>query len=209
MRLVLQIFLFLLPWPARRFLLSRLFGYSISRDAYIGYSILLARKLSMGAASRIGHLSMITTLAEVALGDHARIGNLNWITGASPGSRLLLDDHSAITHRHLIDCTDEIRIGRFSTLAGWRSQLLTHSIDIETGRQSSASITIGDFCFVGTGTILLKGCSLPSYSVLAAGAVLASRPEDTYGLYGGVPARFLSALSPDAAYFTRATGFVQ
>jgi hypothetical protein len=45
--------------------------------------------------------------------------------------------------------------------------------------------------------------------VLAAGAVLNKAFEDTFSLYGGVPARHIKDLPRDARYFHRAVGFVK
>ncbi len=45
----------------------------------------------------------------------------------------------------LIDCTARVRIGAFATIGGFRSQLLTHSIDFEAGRQTAEPIEIGEY----------------------------------------------------------------
>jgi acetyltransferase-like isoleucine patch superfamily enzyme len=116
--------------------------------------------------------------------------------------------HSAITHRHLIDCTNEVRIGTHSTIAGWRTQILTHGIDLTLSHQTSRPVVIGSYCFVGTGSILLKGSRLPDRSVLSAGSVLLTQESEECALYSGVPAQKVRDLAPDSAYFTRQEGFV-
>ena len=49
------------------------------------------------------------------------------------------------TKYHHFDCTSNIHIGKFTTIAGYHSQFLTHSIDLYENRQDSNSILIGDY----------------------------------------------------------------
>ena len=121
---------------------------------------------------------------------------------------LVIERHAAITHRHLIDCTDRVVVGEYSTIAGWRSQILTHAIDVRLSRQRAASISIGRYCFVGTGVVILKGARLPDYSILSAGSVLAAAMSDSFMLYSGVPAVAVKPLDRASSYFHRPQGFV-
>jgi acetyltransferase-like isoleucine patch superfamily enzyme len=201
-------------------MLERVYGYSLDPTARIGLSLILCRKLVMRAGSRIGSLNIIKGLDLLGLGIHGRIGNLNWITGFPSGNSdffakdlnrnpsLIIGEHAALTNRHLIDCTDTVEIGDFSTVAGWRSQIITHGIDIRQGRQSATRVTIGRYCFVGTGAVILKGGGLPDYSVLGAGSVLTKAFTEEYTLYVGNPALPVRQLDRGAAYFTRSIGFV-
>lgn len=220
MKLFFQIFIFFLPWSLRRVILRSLYGYEIGEGCYIGHAWVFPKKLKMEPGSSIGHLTVVKGLDELILGPGAGIGRLNWITGfprhpvhfshlPERVSRLKLGAQTFITHRHLIDCTHEVEIGAFTTFAGFRSQILTHSIDIEKNRQDAAPVRIGDRCFIGTGCVFLAGSALPDYSVLAAGAVLSAAYTTTYRLYGGVPAKEIKSLPQDAAYFHRARGFVE
>ena len=220
-RLAVAIISILFPWPIKRFLLRWLLGYQLSPSARIGLSIVAANYVRLGRKARIGHFTVCRSLARLELGDHARIGNLNWITGAgdNPSPRangngsgeveLLIGEHSAITHRHYIDCSDRIRIGDFTTIAGVRSQILTHSIRFDSSTQAVESIVIGSYCFVGTGTIILSGSQLPSYSVLAAGSVMCDAFTEEWTLYAGVPAKPKKKIDRHSFYFHRTTGFVK
>jgi acetyltransferase-like isoleucine patch superfamily enzyme len=218
--MILKLIIILLPWSLRRRLLERCFGYEIDATARIGIAWIYPKRLRMGRQTRIDHFSVAIHLDAIELEDHATIGRSNWITGHSARSdkhfahqqtrnpRLIIGEHSAITKHHYLDCTNEIRVGRFTTIAGHQSELLTHSIDIVVSRQHSEPIEIGDYCFVGTRCIILGGARLPSQSVLAAGAVLTKAFDQPYSLYGGVPARHLKELPKDAKYFHRPAGFV-
>jgi acetyltransferase-like isoleucine patch superfamily enzyme len=200
--------------------MAAIFRYEIHPSAKIGFSFVLPDHLEMGAGARIGHLTMCKGISLLKMGEQSRIGNLNWITGFPAANKtffmdephrrpeLIVGEHTAITNRHLIDCTGSVRIGRFTTFAGFRSQILTHTIDLYRCRQSSKPITIGDYCFVGTNCVLLGGSALPDYSVLAASSLLNKDHSETHQVYAGTPAKPVKPLPQDTAYFSRATGFV-
>ena len=218
---LVQIIVLFFPWKIRRTLLRLTLGFEIAPTAHIGKSIVNAKRLMMGEKAKIGHLTYVKGLERLELSENSTIGNLNWITGFPLNSTseffknsfgrhpsLHLAAHAAITNRHLIDCTDSVQIGEFATFAGFRSQILTHSINIFSGKQECHPVQIGTYSFVGTGTIILPGSILPPYSILGAGAVLASKFEEPCALYGGVPAKLVKHLPPDAAYFLRTQGRV-
>lgn len=214
---VVQLSALLLPWSLRRRVLVRLLGWDIHPSASIGFALLDVAMLAMGARSRIGHFTYARNVAEIRLGKGAAIGRQNWISGFPIGRKfafadcdrspkLVIGDEAAITNGHRIDCTDGVSVGAFTTVAGWASQIITHSIDIRSARQRCAPITIGSYCFVGSRSILLKGSVLPDHSVLGAGSVLAHAHVEPYGLYSGVPATKQKTLDPTSKYFTREKG---
>jgi len=218
---LLRLISLILPWELRRPFLEKQFGYQLHPTSYIGFAWICARRLVMGENSRIGHLNVCREVDLLELGAHSIIGQLNWITGFPTGGEsrhfahqadrhpeLILEPHAGISSRHMIDCTARIRIGAFATVAGFRSQLLTHSIDLEAGRQSSEPIEIGEYCFVGTNCVILGGCNLPHHSVLGAKSLLNEIYHDSFQLYAGVPAKPIKELSPELKYFQRTQGFV-
>jgi acetyltransferase-like isoleucine patch superfamily enzyme len=219
-RLVVALLSMPIPWGLRRRILTHLLGYKIHPTAHIGWSLILARRVELGERAFVGHFNVCKGVDLLRLGLKARIGNLNWITGAPTNTsghfaaqearrpELIVAEHAALTNRHLVDCTNSVLIGRFSTVAGFRSQLLTHSIDIREARQWSSPIEIGEYCFVGTGCIMLGGSHLPNYSVLAAGSVLRDRYDQERGVYAGVPAIWKKDVPEDWKYFSRTDGYV-
>jgi acetyltransferase-like isoleucine patch superfamily enzyme len=220
MKRLLALFLLILPWRLRRIALIKIFGYQIHPTARIGLSLICPVKLEMDAGARIGNLTLCKGISLLKMSEKSSIGNLNWITGfpaadqtfftADVGRRpeLVLGTHSAVTTRHFIDCTNSIRLGKFTTFAGARSQMLTHSIDLYECRQASKPIIIGEYCFVGTGCVILGGSVLPDYSVLGANSLLNKHHTDPYFLYAGNPAKPIKQLPTEMAYFTRSTGFI-
>jgi len=219
-RRILMCFSVMLPWPLKRSLLEKQFGYSIHPSSHIGFCWIFPKRLVMEEHSRIGHFTLCKNIDLLHLGAHAIIGPLNWITGFPSGPsrhfahqtdrrpELVVETHAGISSRHLIDCTARIRIGAFATLGGFRSQLVTHSIDLEASRQSAEPIDIGEYCFVGTNCVILGGSSLPHHSVLGAQSLLNKKWDEPYRLYGGVPAKPIKDLSPEMEYFRRTKGFV-
>lgn len=220
MKSLFRLCVVLLPWFLRRTVLRTIYGYEIDPTARIGCSWIFPRHLVLRAHARIGHLNVAINLERLELGAHATIDRANWITGFPAGDArhfahcatrepvLLLGAHGAITKHHHLDCTDRIEIGAFTTVAGYGSQLLTHSIDLQRNRQDAAPIVIGEYCFVGTDVVILGGARLPPRSVLGAKALLNKAHATPGQLYAGVPAEPVQAVPADAEYFRRTTGFV-
>lgn len=218
---ILRLLIIFFPWKIRRALLVHFWKYKIHPKAHIGFSYIYPKHLIMEERATIGHLNVAIHLDKIMMGQNSIISRGNWITGFPMGntsrhfshnnermSELIIGKESAITKGHHIDCTDRIHIGDFVTIAGYRSQLLTHSIDIYEGRQDSHPITIGNYCFVGTGVLIMGGSVLPDYSVLGAGAVLTKKYTEPFKLYAGVPAIPVKDIIHEAKYFNRDKGFV-
>lgn len=217
----LKIISFLLPWPLRRRALNRWFGFQIHPTARLGLVWVFPKQLIMAEDTRIEHFTVAVHLDTIQMEKKATIGRSNWITGFpvdtdSPHfthqpqrkAKLYMEEESAVTKHHHIDCTSQITIGRFATVAGYYSQLLTHSIDVSENRQDSAPIRIGAYTFVGTNVVILGGSVLPDHSVLGAKSLLNKPFTEEWKLYGGVPAKELSSILPSAKYFSRKNGFV-
>jgi len=216
----MRLLIVLLPWPLKRFLLRVLYKYELHPRSRIGLAWVFPRHLVMGEGASIGHLTVCKGLERLELGAHTSIGRLNWIsawplnqpphfahlTGRKP--QLILGAHAAITHRHIIDCTDEVTIGAYTTMAGYRSQILTHSVDLAESRQDAKPVHIGAYSFIGTACTMLGGTVVPDHCVVGANALLNKAHDETYRLYAGVPAKAVATLDPQMKYFTRAKGFI-
>lgn len=220
-KIVFQILIIFLPWNIRRSLLCYFFKYKIPKSAFIGKSIILADKLKMDENSAIGNLTFCKNIGFLNLGINARIGSLNYITGFPQNNKdffshrtdrkceLFVGNHSAITSRHFIDCTAGVYFGNYTTFAGIRSQILTHSIDVVNNIQDCKPVKFGSYCFIGTGITALAGSNLPDYAILGANSLLNKVFSKENTLYGGVPAKEISSLDNDKLkYFHRTSGFV-
>jgi acetyltransferase-like isoleucine patch superfamily enzyme len=202
--------------------LQTLCGFTIHKTAFISrWALMLSFSLEAGPRAYIGPFTVCKGLSLLRLQESGFIGPFNWITAFPVGTKshhfelnperkpqLIVERHAAITNRHIIDCTDEVTIGAFSTFAGFRSQILTHSIDLKESRQGCKPVRIGHHCFVGTGCVLLGGSALPDCSVLGAHSLLVARHETPWTVYGGVPAKPIRPIEPEDKYFSRDTGYV-
>ena len=219
MKKLLALGVVLLPWAIKRWVLRRFWGYEIADGARIGLSYIFPEQLVMGEGACIGHLNVAIHLGRLECGAHSVIDRSNWITGHPPKGAhfthrtqreptLVVGEHTAITKSHMIDCTDKIEIGPFTTIAGYQSQFITHGINVVDGRQDCKPIRIGAYCLVGTRVTVLGGAALPDRSVLGAGSVLNKAHIEEFAVYAGQPAAKVKAIDPEAAYFHRTRGFV-
>lgn len=219
MKKLLALAVVFLPWALKRRVLRRFWGYQIADGARIGLSYVFPGQLVMGEGAYIGHLNVAIHLGRLECGAHSVIDRSNWITGHPPKGAhfthrtdrdptLALGEHAAITKQHIIDCTDRVDIGAFTTIAGYHSQLITHGINLLENRQDCKPIRIGAYCLVGTRVTVLGGAVLPDRSQLGAGSVLTKAHSEEYAVYAGSPAVKVKQLDPEARYFHRERGFV-
>lgn len=216
---LLMVTTLVLPWKLRRLILNTMPGIWLHPRSYMGFSIVVAVSMRLEDGARIGHFNFIRGLENLLVGYCSTIGSFNWISGyplSRKGSFLVSRDPSlylgreaAITSRHLIDCTDSVRIGEFSILAGYRSQILTHGIDVRTSIQRCSPVSVGRYCFIGTSTVLLQGANINDRVVVAASSVVTSGlSAGSNKLYGGVPAKYIRDLH-DCSFFCREKGYVE
>jgi len=220
-QLLIKAVLVILPWKLKRILLQNIYGYRLDKNSSIGLSWIYPKSLVMKSGSSIGALCVAVNLDRIFMDEFSRIGRGNWITGFPTGTEsshfshqmnrkaeLSIGKHSAISKNHHIDCTNLIQIGAYTTIAGYRSQFLTHSIDLDLNRQHSEPIMVGSYCFVGTNSVVLGGSILPDYSVLAAHSLLNKAHSTPWSIYAGSPATHKKNIDHNSLYFVRQNGFV-
>lgn len=213
LKIFLQILVVFMPWKIRRVVLNRFWGYDIRPGAKIGFSYIYPKHLVMENGATIGHLNVAIHLELIYMEKDCTICQRNWITGFPLNDKtkfqrfpdrkpyLIMKKDSAITKQHLVDCTDVVTIGELTVIAGYGTQILSHSTSLKYNDGGCAPITIGHHCFIGTRSIILPGSQLPDCSVLGAGAVLNKRFKDEFALYAGVPARFIKKEDETNAFF--------
>jgi acetyltransferase-like isoleucine patch superfamily enzyme len=207
-----------LPSTIKISILRHLLGFDISRDAYIGLSLIVCRNLVLESGAAIGHMSVVTGDVTVHMKARSSIGQFNWITGGNADPRyfegcdrhpeLVLGEESSITSRHIMDCTGGITIGRFTTISGYRSVFLTHGIDYRTSKQDCKPIVIGDYCLVGSNVTVLMGAAIANRTIIGAGSSVVKSIDGELGMWAGVPARRIKDLTGEEGYFQRAEGHI-
>jgi acetyltransferase-like isoleucine patch superfamily enzyme len=214
---VLASFAFL-PSFLKRPLYRLFFGYRVGKRVRIGLSIIDAGMVDIEDDVSIGHLNVITRVAELKIKDHTRIGHLNIIRGGSEVSlgryseimrlneinsipepdvvneidpRFILGDGSIVTTGHKIDFTDKVEFGRRVILGGRNSSLWTHN------RQRTQPITIGDLVYIGSEIRMAPGSSIASRCIVGMGAVITAELVDEGKLIGGVPGKVIKDLTDE------------
>ena len=215
MKKIINLLIVFLPWTIRRYILNKFYHYKIHPTARIGLSYIYPKQLIMGEGARIGHLNVAIHLELIQMDKNCSISQKNWITGFPLSNKsnfqdfpdrkpyLIMKEDSSITKQHHIDCTDMVIVGEFTTIAGYGTQILSHSFSLEKNNQACAPIQIGHHCWVGTRSIILPGSVLPSQSVLGAGAVLQKKYTESFVLYGGVPAKYIKKMDETYEFFHR------
>jgi acetyltransferase-like isoleucine patch superfamily enzyme len=212
MRLALAYLFAFLPMSLKRVVARHVYKWDIHPTAYIGPSVLTVRRVSMGPGASIGGRNVITNLDELRLDEGAAIGSGNMIKGwwdhptqALPERTpsVHLAEHAQIASYHYIDCVDSLDLGRHAAIAGFRSTVLTHTIDLVRDRYTAGSVVLGDHAVVMSGCMLCAGSRIPARSVVGAGSVVSTRLTDELTFYRGNPAEAVRPLPERLAFFHR------
>lgn len=107
-----------------------------------------------------------------------------------------------LSSRIWLDGTDYslIHIGNEVTISSY-VRILTHDWALHTVAKAFGipqptplgkilPVRIGDYTFIGTGTILMPGCDIGKACIVAAGTVVRGKVPD-FSIYGGSPGRIL------------------
>jgi acetyltransferase-like isoleucine patch superfamily enzyme len=205
----------MLPNRLRSQILRRLFKWNVHPTARIGLSLLSVDYVEMAAYASIGHFNTIRNVNRLALGRHSVIGQWMWISASSllvdhndtERGVLIIGDHSAVTSRHYLDVSGGVTIGDFTTLAGVRSTILTHQIDVQSNCQILASVKVGNRCLIGSNTKIVPGSTISARILVGMGSVVTNTLDQEGWLYAGVPAKPIKHVG-DGRYFEREIGFV-
>ncbi len=204
------------PWllPAglsKNKLLQRM-GNKIDDSAHIGPCLVMrVGSVEVGPNAYLGGASVFKDIDKVSLKKDAAVGGFNLVSAhpvfaqrfRSAGG-LYLEEGAVITSRHSLDCSGDVRLGRFSLLAGHGTQVLSHSIDLERNAQSARPVVVGERSFVGSRCLLLGGSEVPANSVVAAGSVVTGSGFEEGSLMAGVPAKVKRPIT--GKWFTRQVG---
>jgi acetyltransferase-like isoleucine patch superfamily enzyme len=201
-----------LPMRVKRFVAKWIYKWDVDPTAYIGPSVLTVRHLSMGPGAAIGGRNVITNLNELRMAAGSSIGSGNLIKGwwdhptdslTQRNPAVILGAYSQIASYHYIDCVDTLELGHNAALAGFRSTVMTHSIDLVRDRYVTGSVVLGPYAGVMSGCMLLAGARVPARSIVSAGSVVTTRLTQELTLYRGNPAEAVRLLPRNLAYLNR------
>lgn len=201
MRIFRFILFAFLPNRVKLYLLKKS-GAKIGNNVRIGFSIVSASNIVLGDNVRIGHFNLIWRLNTLSLGNGAIVLFGNWISGAGRGD-YLQGANSGVTRFHYFEASGNISIGANSIIAGRSSVFYTHGLS-PNSLDLKRSISIGDWCYVGSNTKATPGAKLGHHIFVGMGSVLVKDfSEKSYITVGGVPARKISDIESNCAYFDR------
>ena len=176
-------------------------GHRVHRSARIGVSLIRVDRLYLGRNARIGQLNLLRA-RRLVMREHANIGHLNWVSGdisislaeraaighrnhinagTWPGLRhrpqLRLGVWAKITTGHFVNACESVTLGKYTTLAGFGSQLWTHGyVHMSEGLERAevrGKITIGDNVYIGSNCTLQAGIRIANAVSVGAHASVA------------------------------------
>ena len=159
--------------------------------------------LSPGSGMRIGKRVRwpLMNLRQITLGDGVSLGSGGWFYIPLPNrtARIIIGNGTAIGDDFAISANNKISIGE-NCLIGFRVSIL--DFDHITGRDvhpvssgvtKGKPIVIGDDCFIGCGTVILRGVTLGKNCIVGANSVVTKSIED-YSVIAGAPAKLIRKL---------------
>jgi acetyltransferase-like isoleucine patch superfamily enzyme len=165
---------------------------------------------SVGEGFQMEHLPYMTGSGRIVIGSRVRFGgkpSFGFSNRVHAAPEVRIGDHTFIGHLVSFNAADSIRIGNHCLLAeGVRlSDFDGHPVDWARRRAGEPTppeaihpIEIGDDVWVGVNCIILKGVTIGSRSVIAAGSVV-SRDVPPDVVVAGIPARVVKHLTPPEA----------
>jgi len=217
---------FIFPTCICRFL-CLLFGgknYSVGKNCHIGFSLIKAGKVILADNTNIGHFNVIKTNEIYIDGkikhlniisgrfvfkmeNRAWMLNQNKITGSNIDGKVInsfvMRRESSIIVHHIFDVTDNITIGEKTCVAGYGSQIWTHSFIFgkqNKAAQVSKSVEIGKNCYIGSSCVICPGVSIADNTVIGSHTTV-SKSLKVSGLYVGQGIRYIP-YDPDVAIRT-------
>lgn len=142
---------------------------------------LILKGIKIGRSVRIGPGYDVIGLcqANIFIEDCVEIGRRAWIqTFSNCAGRISVGSRTSIGRDTVISSADEIRIGKDCILS-YRVSIIDHDHLFVMGEgpsktdiENCSSISIGDRCFIGANTTILKGVTIGSDCVIGANSVV-------------------------------------
>lgn len=193
----------LVPASLIKNLTLRFIGHNVALSSKVGVTLFIGSgKLELSKNATIGSFSVFRDLKLLVMGEGSSVGNLNWITASkalvSKGAigKLNMGESSVITNRHYLDVTGGLSLGSRSAIWGVRSTVMTHGIKIESWKQDTRSVEIGDDSVIGSNSIVCPGTKVPEGTSFGMGALLSGQKYLPNQLYVNQKASFSRKISP-------------
>ena len=158
--------------------------------------------MTFGANSFIGpgYDFMFIDLRKIVLGNNVIIGKRAWLQVVSGEGSINIGDNTSIGRNVTITSKKSTIIGANCRLS-YNVSIIDHNHQFANqgiapandALTEGASITIGDHCFIGAHSFILRGVTLGRHCVVGANSVVTKSFED-FSVVAGNPARLIKSL---------------
>lgn len=152
-------------------------------------------KIGRGSALGPGYDFLFVKLNNITLKDNVLIGRNAWLENITNDACIIIDNNSNIGRFITISCASNITIGK-KCLISYNVTILDHDhnfkeLDLFTsGITKGSQIVIGDGCFIGAHSFILKGVHLGKNCVVGANSVVTKSFEKN-SIIAGNPAKYI------------------
>lgn len=144
-----------------------------------------------------GYDYLLVKLDNITIGNNSIIGRNAYIQLIGQNGKITIGDHTSISRYVSISAKEHVSIGN-NCLISYNVSILDHDhlIDnpnispIDGGLTDGDNITIGDDCFIGAHSFILKGVTLGKHCAVGANSVV-TKSFPAYSLIAGNPAILL------------------
>ncbi|MFY8127749.1 MAG: acyltransferase [Chitinophagaceae bacterium] len=104
-----------------------------------------------------------------------------------------------------IQAFGKIYIGDYTQIAP-NVGIITGNHDLyDNSKHIIKNVTIGKYCWIGMGAIILPGVELGDYTIVAAGSIVTKSFNEGYCVIGGNPAKLIKSLDKNNCVFHKST----
>jgi acetyltransferase-like isoleucine patch superfamily enzyme len=204
----------------KRIIRQAYLGYRFRKNNKIGRDVIFSNSSSIGKGCLIGKKTSFE--GQVILCDNIKIGSYVHLSniiirsfsiiesyvrcvGTNKG-KITIGENSYIGINNYLDTSDDISIGDFVQIAGPSTALWTHTgVDMvlrsiplsevkSTPFRKTAPITIEKNVYIGGNCTIYPGITIGHHSIVAPNSAV-TKDVLPFSLVGGVPAKFIKAIS--------------
>lgn len=147
-----------------------------------------------------GYDFMFEQLRNITIGNNCSIGKSAWIHTVKNG-KIQIGDNTKIGRRVTLAALKSIKIGK-NCLLSYDVSILDHDHDFRDIKISPVvseltkgkDVFIGDDCFIGAHSFILKGITLGEHCIVGANSVI-TKSFPAYTVIAGNPAKIIKSLT--------------